>query len=205
MSRRRGMSTRRGSKSTPKIPPQIDRYDRYAGSGDVKLLIIKESYLTEKDVPPVIPHPRRLPFGIYAIVFFLVLHIAGLLFDVLAIRYELGIEFIDSISTVIFEEFGLGGLFQILFPTERALAIANITLVVLFCILIAGLLAKVRWAWVATMLLIGISLLVGILDYANDEPRYLNMLVGVIIVFYLNERSVQYAYERKVRREGETG
>lgn len=81
---------------------------------------------------------------------------------------------------------------------------SNLVLVVLYSVLIAGLLARMRWVWVATMFLIGSSLMISILDYFNEAPRYINMLIGVLVVFYLNERSVRHVYEQEIEGEGRT-
>jgi lysylphosphatidylglycerol synthetase-like protein (DUF2156 family) len=77
----------------------------------------------------------------------------------------------------------------------------NGVFILLLSFVIAGLLARQRWAWVTTMILIGISLLTSIVHYFNDSPRYLNMMIGVAIVFYLNERSVQRVYEKRAKGE----
>jgi carbon starvation protein CstA len=80
----------------------------------------------------------------------------------------------------------------------------DIGFTVTLSIVIAGLLTKQRWAWVMTMIIIGISLLIGILEYFQESPRYINMLIGVIIVFYLNERNVRRVYDPTVKGEGRT-
>lgn len=153
---------------------------------------------------PVIHESRRLPFGIYAIVFFIALHVIALLLEILSVQYGTVNDLMKTAGQTILAEFGLGGVYQLLVRNESALSIVNLATIVLLCIVIAGLLAKKRWAWVTTMVLIGSSLLAGIVDYFNDTPRYLSMLVGVLVVFYLNERSVRQAYDHRERTEAHT-
>ena len=52
-----------------------------------------------------------------------------------------------------------------------------------------------RWAWVALMIVVGMALGEGILRYFGREPRYLTMLLNVLIVFYLNQRSMQRLFK----------
>jgi hypothetical protein len=72
---------------------------------------------------------------------------------------------------------------------------------IVIVILVGGLVALQRWAWVGIMLIVGLGLAVGIWLYfdskvpgSGNEPRYANMLVNVIVVFYLNQRGVQAAF-----------
>lgn len=57
------------------------------------------------------------------------------------------------------------------------------------------------WAWRAAITLQGLGLLAGILAYVQDEPNYLGMLMGVLLVLYLNRRDVQEAF--RVRKAAE--
>lgn len=134
--------------------------------------------------------------------FFLALHIVALLLDIALIQFGVVVDLLNSSSQIVFGEFGLGSLLQLFAFDDRYLLIADLIIIVLLSVLIAGLLARMRWAWVATMFLIGASLLVSILGYFNGEPRYVNMLIGVLVVFYLNERSVRQVYEQKIEGEG---
>jgi hypothetical protein len=150
---------------------------------------------------PELRETNRLPFGIYAIVFFLALHILALILDLLRVQYGVVVDFMDTFGQLILEEFGLGRLFGQFVKNESGLIIVDLTFTVLLCVIIAGLLAKKRWAWVSTMILIGASLLISLVHYFNEDPRFLNMLVGVMVVFYLNERNVQHVYERRTKAE----
>jgi hypothetical protein len=42
-----------------------------------------------------------------------------------------------------------------------------------------------------TMLLVGINLLIGLIDVAIGEPRFIVLLIHTVTAFYLNQRSVR--------------
>ena len=46
------------------------------------------------------------------------------------------------------------------------------------------------------MVLIGIGLVYNIWNYLEGTPLFANMLINVLAVFYLNERSVQAYFEQ---------
>jgi hypothetical protein len=58
-----------------------------------------------------------------------------------------------------------------------------------------------RWAWVATMLVLGFDLATTIVNYFQGRANYPNMLLSVVCVFYLNDRDVQGLFERRRARE----
>ncbi|MDX1413350.1 MAG: hypothetical protein R3293_04115 [Candidatus Promineifilaceae bacterium] len=64
-------------------------------------------------------------------------------------------------------------------------------LVALLIVAIVGLLLLKRWGWTLTMIMTGISLAISIWLYFQGTPNYPNMVIYVIIVFYLNQRDVQ--------------
>ena len=125
-----------------------------------------------EDAPVVAPDARpRLPVGVIFVVFLRFLDAAGLL---------------------------LVGLFDA--PLEAGLplirdpqiaAVLEVTLAVLTIIGAIGLLLRTRWGWVMTMLLVGINLLVGLIDIAIGEPRFIVLLIHTVTAFYLNQRSVR--------------
>lgn len=70
--------------------------------------------------------------------------------------------------------------------------------VVLAGLLVASGVAILRlrpWAWLVAMTLQGLTLAGELLNNANGRPDYLNMLLGVAIVFTLNTRTVRQAFE----------
>ena len=64
-----------------------------------------------------------------------------------------------------------------------------------------GLLRYQRWAWVLVMLMIGGELAGDLWQYvaAGDRP-YINMLLNVAVVFYLNQSEVQRAFGQRPAR-----
>jgi hypothetical protein len=62
-----------------------------------------------------------------------------------------------------------------------------------------GLWLGSKRAWVLTMLLVGLSLLILIALYLSgaDEPRYLRLAINVVIAFYLNQGLVREYFERR--------
>ena len=128
--------------------------------------------IRSEDAPVVAPDGRpRLPVGVIFVGFLRFLDAAGLL---------------------------LVGLFDA--PLEAGLplirdpqiaAVLEVTLAVLTIIGAIGLLLRTRWGWVMTMLLVGINLLIGLIDIAIGEPRFIVLLIHVVTAFYLNQRSVR--------------
>ncbi len=61
-------------------------------------------------------------------------------------------------------------------------------------VILIGFLRGQRWAWVAAMTWITISLALGLWRYFDDRPQYLNMLAGVVLVLVLNLSAVHRAF-----------
>jgi hypothetical protein len=75
-----------------------------------------------------------------------------------------------------------------------------ILLAVLMLVVTIGLLRLWSLAWLASMTVQGMGLIAALLAYARQEPNYISMFLGVILVFYLNQQEVQDAF-RNPRRE----
>ena len=74
--------------------------------------------------------------------------------------------------------------------------------VLVFQLIVAvGLWLLKRWAWFLIMIQLGIGMSYGLWFYFNDTPWYLYMVYAVIMVFYLNLRDVQQAFERRSTAE----
>jgi hypothetical protein len=121
---------------------------------------------------------RRRPFGIYVIVVLFLLHVASIFTDVLRLR------------------FGLPSLILPEVEGEWA-TIINQAVAVVLLVTALGLSLLKRWAWIVTMLVTGIGLAYGIVLYWRGTPLYTGMVINVLIVFYLNQRAVQRAFERR--------
>ncbi len=60
-----------------------------------------------------------------------------------------------------------------------------------------ALLRRASWAWLFSMTLQGLGLLIGLINYLRHRPNYLGMAVGIFLVFYLNLDEVQAALRNK--------
>jgi hypothetical protein len=72
-----------------------------------------------------------------------------------------------------------------------ALVISQLVLVPLRLAAVVGLWRIHHWAWLLTMMLLAYSLAMEIIAFFLAEPNFLMMLLGVVTVFYLNQREVQ--------------
>lgn len=53
------------------------------------------------------------------------------------------------------------------------------------------------WAWKAAITLQGIGLMTALVGYMRDQPNYIGMVMGIILVLYLNLDDVQCAFGQK--------
>ena len=58
-------------------------------------------------------------------------------------------------------------------------------------LVVVGLLAHRRWAWVLAIVTSGFILAIDLGWWFSSEPRYISMLLNVISVFYLNQPDVR--------------
>lgn len=148
-----------------------------------------ETVVTERR--PSIKRHRR-PFGVYAIIILALLNQALIILPYLLPNLPIPSEL-------------LAGLPSELLPADSPLTeqvLAGLTTIATL-IVVAGLWAYRRWAWVATMVVVGLYLILGLWRYLQGNPDYFSMLLDVVIVFYMNQRDVQNAFERR-RRPSET-
>jgi hypothetical protein len=122
---------------------------------------------------------RRRPFGLYAVLVLLFLQGPSLLVSG------------DQVSD------GLARVLPAGQDPTRVAEILGIPVEVIVLVLIVGLWRRRRWAWVGTMLFVGVGLTFGIIQYVRGLPVYGAMLLNVFIAFYLNQREVQAAFERR--------
>ena len=72
---------------------------------------------------------------------------------------------------------------------------AAVPFLALFQLMLAvGLWRLRRWAWTLMMLWTGLGLTADLVDYIRGDPHYPQMVVSVIVVFYLNQRGVQNSF-----------
>ncbi len=51
-----------------------------------------------------------------------------------------------------------------------------------------------HWAWLLTMMVLAYTLAFEIIAFFLAQPNFLMMVLGVVTVFYLNQREVQYLF-----------
>jgi len=77
--------------------------------------------------------------------------------------------------------------------------------VVLICLALVTLLVSIAllrlksWAWMAAMTIQGVGLLAGLLGYIRNRPNYIGMLLGIILVLYLNNQEIQETFRERRR------
>lgn len=125
-----------------------------------------------------LPATRKRPFGLYPIIGLLLLGALSVLADVRLFKLSLPTQSLPDFGNPLWTD---------------ALGYAVVTLISL---LVVGLWFLKRWAWVATMILVGIGLAFGIWGYFQGAPTYISLLINSLAVFYLNQREVQRAFER---------
>jgi uncharacterized membrane protein len=117
------------------------------------------------------------PFGVYVVILIMLLQLVASVTDLWATNFlklpSIGLANLDNQL--------------IAFIIHSSIAVAIIAVVI-------GLWRLKRWAWYATMILFGIFLMWNISLYFEQDPTYLNLLAGIIAVFYLNLREVQAAF-----------
>lgn len=94
-----------------------------------------------------------------------------------------------------------GGLRFIPFPMFERLSSALVVVILAgFTLLVSfAMLARFRWAWLVSMTLQGLGLFTGLVAYGLGRANYVGLLVGVVLVLYLNQGEVREAYQ--ARRE----
>ncbi len=125
---------------------------------------------------------RKRPFGVYAIIVLLLLHVLSNSIDLLRVRL------------------GLPPLILPNLEDELTITMLNVVVVAAIVAVSFGLFFLRRWAWIAAMILIGGSLGYSIIHYLGGGQPYVAMLLDVASVFYLNQRSVQAVFEGRTAR-----
>lgn len=120
---------------------------------------------------------KSRPFGVYVVLLLMLLQIVATITDLWATNF------------LKLPKFGIANL-----DNETILFIIHGAIILVIIITMIGLWRLKRWAWYANMIMFGIFLIWNILLYFMDEPVYVNLLVGIIAVFYLNLRDVQAAF-----------
>ena len=85
--------------------------------------------------------------------------------------------------------------------TEVAQVIAGAAVLVFGTVVVVGLWTLQRWAWTATMVWVGVGMAWALHSYVEDDPNYTTMVLSLGQVFYLNQREVQRAFQRRHARD----
>ena len=133
-------------------------------------------------MPPT-PAGTKRPFGVYAIIVLLLVRLVTVTLELEIIRPEQTLLRLPSLSSDVVNAVIIG---------------VTVAGIVAICI---GLFLLKRWAWIATMILIGSNLLLAITGYLSGGQPYTAMLLDVFSVFYLNQQGVQAAFERRPAAE----
>jgi hypothetical protein len=70
-----------------------------------------------------------------------------------------------------------------------------VALAMLRIVAAVGLWMGSRWAWVLTMLMVGIGLIFSFAVYWLGDPAYLRLAIDIVIAFYLNQGIVRDYFE----------
>ena len=116
---------------------------------------------------------------------------------------------IQIIQSVALFGYGLYLVFQYGWPGIRPSASQESPLVLLFEMITSGasqiifsipvliiaiaLLRLASWSWMIAMAVQGLGLIITLFAYVIDQPNYPAMIMGIAIVFYLNQQDVQVA------------
>ncbi len=152
---------------------------------------------TSQPVHPELREIGKRPFGIYAIIFLFLLFAVVAGFDIARLRFGLSTALLVQIAELIPESSSLTGLPRLFFRDADGLIFINVVVIFVTVVTAVGLWFRQRGAWVSAMVLIGIGLVYNIWSYLEGTPVFVNMLINVLAVFYLNERSVQAYFEQR--------
>lgn len=78
-----------------------------------------------------------------------------------------------------------------------ASAMVLISISLIMFLVAFSFLRQKSWAWLAAVTIQGLSLLVGLVEYLIDNPNYVALAFGVVMVFYLNQQEVRDIYNQK--------
>ncbi len=125
------------------------------------------------------PLSRTRPFGVYAIMLLQLVDVAYLCIQTIAVWRRFPSLLVPSSGD------------------PRAITAVNLIIVTFLVVNILGLYRLQRWAWLLTMMLTGISLLLRIVHYVQGTGPAFSLVAGMLTVFYLNQRTVQQRFRRR--------
>lgn len=72
--------------------------------------------------------------------------------------------------------------------------VVTVCLALLGVIIALALLGMRSWAWLAAICLQGVGLASALYSFFRGRPNYFGMLIGILLVLYLNQREVRAAF-----------
>ena len=130
---------------------------------------------------------KKRPFGVTVIVILQVVNLVLLIITVAFYDYwlvKLSVTFTQSTPLTT----------QLITNVYSNIAV-DILIIAYMIIVSYGFWHLNRWAWFLTMIQMGISLFINLWRYFNGTSNYLAMTILIVMVFYLNQREVQQAFE----------
>jgi hypothetical protein len=122
---------------------------------------------------------RKRPFGVLVLILLQMVSILGIALDITVVQIGQPSIYFGTVQN----------------PT--LLLVFQILYILYLLVVAVGLWQLRRWAWFIIMVQLGLTMALGLWLYFLDTPFYLGMVVSVIMVFYLNQREVQQAFERR--------
>jgi hypothetical protein len=88
---------------------------------------------------------------------------------------------------------------------QSMISVLVMVILAVFGVFVAIALFRLKaWAWLAAMSLQGIGLVAALYGYITGRPNYVGMLIGLILVLYLNQYEVRIAFrEQRDERDAE--
>lgn len=136
-----------------------------------------------------ISQPRKRPRSVVILALLQILQGGGLLSVGIYQAMQHGWSFQEHIK----------GVDYIPLPLVESISSAIILIAIggLMILVSLALIGLYRWAWLVSMSLQGLGLFLGIVNYMRHHPNYIGMVLGILIVFYLNLDEVQAAFQDK--------
>lgn len=152
--------------------------------------------MTEKTAATDLREIPRRPFGVYALVFILLLGMSAAILEIARVQTQL-VGIWAEADDFLRDHSGMVSLAGHLIKDPRLLTIVNSAIILIWVLIIAGLWLLQRWAWLLLMIVTGITLTYSLYRYFAGNPDYASMIINMAVAFYLNDHSVQRAFARR--------
>ena len=132
----------------------------------------------------------RYPLGVQVVILISALRCVTIVVALLSVKSEGILGWVRSASPV--PEFKPGSDGEVMAGALLVGLLATSLLVII------GLVARRRWAWVLAIVTSGLILAIDLGWWWSGDPRYGAMFLNVIAVFYLNQRDVRVSLRGRV-------